>query len=422
MGREPSPSFCVVPWLHRLVDERGCIKVCCVAEGPENFLTGDDGRRLRVQDASSDHDIFNHPRLKALRRAMLSGEWDPICRRCQSAEAAGGSSSRTGRNHHFAHRVDELCDATQPDGTIERPVLRHLDLRLGNTCNLTCRMCSPGASTLWIDSYNRVQPEAYQLSARRLDELRQVAWVKDRDVWRRFSESLPSIEWLHFAGGEPMIVPEMIEALERCVVSGRAGDIDLSYTTNLTRVPDAVAALWPRFKSVSLTCSVDGFGALNEYIRRPSRWADIDRHLRLLDAHFHAWNLSEVFVSPTVQVYNVLDLDKLYAYLRSGFAHVLPLPLLNPLTWPDYLSVRHLPAHAKETAADRLRAERSRPEYRSTRLDWLVRSIDPVLALLDDAADAERWREFLTFLTASEREFSDSLTVAAPELAEVCRE
>jgi hypothetical protein len=40
-----------------------------------------------------------------------------------------------------------------------------------------------------------------------------------------------------------------------------------------------------------------------------------------------------------VQVYNVLDLDKLYAYLRSGFEHVLPAPVLNPLSRPAYLSV-----------------------------------------------------------------------------------
>jgi len=405
--------------LHRFVDERGFIKVCCVAEGHANFLEGERGPRVHIQDAKTEEQIFNHPRLKALRLAMLRGEWDPICQRCQSAEAAGGSSSRTGRNHRFRHRLDELRSATRDDGAIDRPVLRHVDFRLGNACNLTCRMCSPGASKLWIDSYNRVQPEAYRLSEERLEALRHVVWFKDPEVWSRFDDLVPSIEWLHFAGGEPMIVPEMIDVLERCVASGRAPAIDLSYTTNITRLPDAAAALWPQFKSVSLTCSVDGYGRLNEYIRRPSRWTDIDRNLRTLDAQFRAWNVSEVVVSATVQIYNILDLDKLYAYLRQDFAHVLPLPLLNPLTWPEYLSVRHLPARAKQIAADRLLTERSRAEYRDPSLAWVATSIDPVIALLEAAADPPQWREFLAFTARSDAEFNDSVNAAAPELASV---
>ena len=138
-------SFCVVPWLHRLIDERGFIKVCCVAEGAGNFLAGDGGKRVHVQDGVSNEALFNHSRLKALRRKMLDGEWDPICRRCLAAEREGGASSRTGRNHHFRDRLATLVAATGPDGTLADPAVRHLDLRLGNACNLTCRMCTrPG--------------------------------------------------------------------------------------------------------------------------------------------------------------------------------------------------------------------------------------------------------------------------------------
>jgi hypothetical protein len=65
-----------------------------------------------------------------------------------------------------------------------------------------------------------------------------------------------------------------------------------------------------------------------------------------------------------VQVYNVLDLDKLYAYLRSGFEHVLPAPVLNPLSWPAYLSVQNLPPSVKTLTRERLSKENTREEYR----------------------------------------------------------
>lgn len=413
---EPSPSFCIVPWVHRFVDERGFIKVCCVAGGPGNYVTDVRGSRMNIADDRRELEIFNSPRLKELRRKMLEGAWDPMCEHCRAPEAAGGNSSRTGRNRHLAHHIPAALTDTAPDGSVMDPHVRHLDMRLGNHCNLTCRMCTPGSSRLWAGSYNRVQPERFRLSPERLAALKAIDWVDSPAVWRRFREQLPHIEWLKFAGGEPMMIPAMIQALQMAVDEGCAGCIDLSYTTNATIIPDAAVKLWPRFRSVSLSCSVDGFGALNEYIRRPSRWADVDRTLRAFERHFEEWNLSEVRVGTTVQACNVLDLDRLYAYLR-GFERVLPLPALNVLTWPSYLSVRTLPAEVRAEARRRLLIERSRAEYTGRpELSWLLSTIDSVLAFMEGDAPDERG-DFEVFTRESEREFGDSLRNAAPDLA-----
>jgi len=414
---EVSESFCVVPWLHRFVDERGFLKVCCMAEGAANFLTGPDGKRLHIQGRETEEDIFNSPRLKELRRTMLRGEWDPVCAKCLTAERAGGTSSRNGRNHRFRRRVPDLLSHTADDGAITTAAVRHLDLRLGNYCNLTCRMCTPGASKLWVAPYNRVQPEAYALETDRLQALRNIDWVSDPGVWRKFREQLPFVEFLQFAGGEPMMIPEMIQALRMCVDSGFAGQMDLTYNTNITLLPEDATDLWPHFKSVSLKCSVDGYGPLNDYIRRPSRWHDIDLNLRKIDANFHRWNLKQVFITTTVQVYNVLDLDKLYAYLRSGFEHILPAPDLNPLTWPAYLAVQNLPALVRELARTRLMNEKVREKYSGRGIEWLLSSIDVILECLDGPEVTDHWQDFRHFTLHSDREFGDSFEAAAPELA-----
>jgi sulfatase maturation enzyme AslB (radical SAM superfamily) len=349
---------------------------------------------------------------------MLAGEWDPMCKRCYSAEQAGGGSSRKGRNNRFRHHIAGLISGTAPDGTLRTPALRHLDMRLGNYCNLTCRMCTPAASKPWIQAYNRVQPPAYRMDSDGLAAAQRIDWVSDPAVWERFRQQLPGIEWLHFAGGEPMLIPEMLEALQICVDSGFAGQIDLSYNTNATLLPKRVAELWPKFKSVSVSCSIDGYGSLNEYIRRPSRWRDVDRHLRMLDAHFHDWNLREISIHTTVQVYNLLDLDKLYAYLRAGFAHVLPAPLLSPLSWPAYLSVQSLPFQIKALARQRLLEEKMREEYRErTNIAWVLSSIDTVIEFMNGSNGTGPWRDFIAFTTSSEREFGDSFARAAPEMA-----
>ena len=266
-----SSSFCVVPWLHQHVNEEGAFTVCCVAEGKDNFLDGPSGRNLHIQDHPDEQALGNHPRLKELRRKMLNGEWDPICAICQRSEQASGESLRTGRNRRFRHHAARLYEQTEADGTWPNPQPVHLDMRLGNYCNLSCRMCGPLASKLWLDTYNRVQPAAYRIGEGEIAKLRQLDWVKDPTIWTAFRECMEHLESLHFAGGEPMMIPEMTQALEMCVESGHASHIELSYNTNLTLLPPRIPELWKSFKSVSVWCSVDGYGPLNEYIRRPSR-------------------------------------------------------------------------------------------------------------------------------------------------------
>ena len=103
--------------------------------------------------------------------------------------------------------------------------MRYADIRLGNVCNLTCRMCGRNASRLWAEHYNEVQPKKYQVPAQELTFLREHNWVKSRPLAFLMEQCLPSLESLHFAGGEPLIIPEMLEALDLCIQAGRADQI-----------------------------------------------------------------------------------------------------------------------------------------------------------------------------------------------------
>jgi len=280
-------------------------------------------------------------------------------------------------------------------------------------------MCGPVASRLWAASYNQVQPEQYRMPALQLAVLGQSNWVKREPVTWLLEQSLPSVEALHFAGGEPLIVPEMVDALKCCVESGRAGEIDLSYNTNLTVLPEKVTALWPHFRSVSLLCSVDGYGRLNDYIRRPSHWSDIDRNLRIVDLNFAEWKIRWATVSATMQAYNVLTIHELFAYLRSaGFSRITPLPQLVPLFYPPYLSMQVLPPVVKALARERLRAEIYRAEAWNEPTDGgLVGSVRSTLAFMDAVDSSAELPDFFAFCQASDRVFGDSWRAAAPELA-----
>jgi hypothetical protein len=420
MAEPISATFCAIPWIHRHTDEQGFHELCCMADGDGKQLRGADGHRLHVAEELTDAEVLNSPVVKKARVEMMAGQWPAACVRCQRVEEAGGESGRRYLNERFDDGgYAGLLAGTAADGTIEKPVVRYADIRLGNVCNLTCRMCGPVASRLWAPIFNALQPAAYQMPAEELVVLGQNNWVKKSSVSWLLEQSLPHLEALHFAGGEPLILPEMVEALELLVRSGRAGEIELSYNTNLTVLPEKVTSLWKHFKSVSVLCSVDGFGRMTEYIRRPSRWKDIERNLHVLDENFERWKLKWIAVSCTVQIYNVLSLGELFGYLRAGrFRHVGVVPQLIPLYYPAYLSIQALPPDAKRVARRRLQAEIARVVARQDAgLDGVLGSMRSTLAFMDEADTTGVLDEFVEFCGKSDAAFGDSWRETCPELA-----
>lgn len=417
-----SKTLCMIPWLHRFTNEQGLHQLCCSGTGDANTLRNACGQALEVSQGLTDAQVLNSPDVKAVRLAMLRGEWPTACERCRRSEEAGTVSNRHHMNTRFGRWQAEVLAKTAQDGTLDHPQVRYADIRLGNACNLTCRMCGPGASRLWADHYNQVQPRTNQMPAEQLSLLRDHNWVKSRPVAFLMEQCLPSVESLHFAGGEPLIIPEMLEALDLCIQSGRANQIDLSYNTNITVIPERVARLWPHFRRVRILCSVDGFGAVNDYIRRPSKWSDIDRNLHILDRNYKEWKLGQVLCSATVQVYNVLQLNELFDYLRAGFEHIIPAPLLTPLYGPSYLSIQVLPERVKDVARQRLLAEREKAKGAARPIpESVLSSIDATVAYLDGTLPKRDFLDFMYFTEKTDLQFGDSWRRACPELARLLR-
>jgi MoaA/NifB/PqqE/SkfB family radical SAM enzyme len=239
------------------------------------------------------------------------------------------------------------------------------DYRLSNLCNLACLMCNPRSSSRWIADWNKVAQSRWVMGPVEMAELKGRDWHRSGAVLENFRRGLgPHLRHLHFAGGEPLLMPEMAEFLRACVDSGLSGGIELSYNTNLTRIPEVVKELWPRFGGVRLLCSVDAVGGLNDLIRYPSRWETIDRNLRDLDLNHRSYGVTEAFVSCTVQVANVFSLEPLFEYLAGNFSFVSRLPHLVDLHFPEYFSTQILPPDLKRRALEGLKAIYRKAEAR----------------------------------------------------------
>ncbi len=343
------PTFCVLPWIHRFTNIGGEIQLCCTSDGLDNSLRRPDGTRM---SAPADHDsnaIMNSAFMKEVRVQMRDGAWPKACGRCKLVEDSGGVSRRKGENQARAAEIPGLLARTGNDGSIPVEV-KFADFRLGNRCNLACRMCNPRFSARWDREWRHVEQDLFSPDSLPEDG---EGWFKDPGVFAQFEKDLPTLDKLHFGGGEPLLEPEMLRYLRACVDSGHSSHIRLSYNTNLTRIPPEARELWPRFQAVVLLVSVDAFGELNEYIRYPSRWSVIDANLRELDRNFDRYGLKEVTLSATAQAYNVLHLARLYDY-ASTFERVSPIPQIQSLVYPHYYRTQVLPPQLKELATGRL--------------------------------------------------------------------
>lgn len=417
----PAPTFCIIPWVHVFADEQGLMRPCCMAIGNRELANTDaEGHPHVVHREGGIEAGWNSGYMKRLRRAFLAGERPDVCTQCFKEEDLSIRSYRENSNVTFAAHIPEAMASTAADGSAPLRLVRSADLRLGNLCNLKCRMCSPVSSRLLIPEWKSLFGVADDDP--RLAELDAVDWFETDAFWNNCEALLPQLDKLHFAGGEPLLIARMLDFLQRVIDAGRAPAITLSYVTNLTTLPERVTSLWPSFHAVKLTVSLDGFDRVNSYIRYPSRWHVIDANLSRLLATPDAFNCTQVTVNTTVQAYNVLTLTDLFEYLMSRrAAHFVPYPRLTLLHWPSAMSIRVLPPALKVLARDRLQAFvhawQGRWPVGGQPLERFLASIDGVIAHMDAddrPADREEFARRTRFFDGSRNQ---DVSALVPELA-----
>ncbi len=346
-------SFCIYPWVHLFAEPDGTVKLCCASE-PEDFRDA-DGRDLSLQHHSL-HEVWNSEAFKQVRQKMIRGERIAACEHCYHEEKLGDVSYRLRANQDWLREdpenerwrqrvVDSMTNGFEVN---ELPI--YYDLRLGNHCNLKCRMCTPMYSSLiardpvhsrWEYEWGGVEIPPASDRKSRLGKTWSNAVLEDEIL-----ANIDDVRMFYFAGGEPLIDASVSKLLDRLIEAGVAHQITLLFSSNITVLQPAFLNKLEQFRSVTFVISIDGYGADYEYIRFPAKWQTIDRNLRTLAQHKTFFSL----VVATVQIYNLFGLIPLFKYCED-----LQVPFsVSPVYSPPYLSVRTLPASVKQTAIEQL--------------------------------------------------------------------
>src|SRR5262249_15682749 len=127
-------------------------------------------------------------------------------------------------------------------------------------------------------------------------------------------EIAPHLEQIYISGGEPMLIEAHFALLEHLVEIGQAPHVKLAYNTNLTVLPERFCKVAPFFKQIELSCSVDGVGAQNEWIRSQSQWVIVLGNLKAACA---LPKNVEISINCCLSIFNVFYFDEIFRYMKN---------------------------------------------------------------------------------------------------------
>jgi MoaA/NifB/PqqE/SkfB family radical SAM enzyme len=338
-------SICMLPWISVEASPMGTVRPCCMAH---EEITDSTGRKYDLTQDTLES-AYGSEYMQDLRRQFRRGEQPKTCNRCWDEEAAGRDSKRINsqiRLKELYQQVDWANDA--PDQ------LWFVDLKLGNICNLKCRICGSWSSSKWAEEELAYMPAGSNKKEHiAYTWLRQGQWPRKTDTfWDNIKTLLPNIKYMEFTGGEPWLINEHWELLEFAVDNGYGRQIDIHYNTNTTQPPARLVPLLSKLGRVDIALSIDNVGPRFEYERYGARW---DEANKIVDA-VHGLQLMHPNVTTqlcfTINIQNVYYLDELLAWAATKpFGSVY----FNMLHSPDHMSIQRMTPAARKLVLNKLK-------------------------------------------------------------------
>lgn len=262
-------------------------------------------------------DFHNTPLKIEDRNKMLKGEWpDANCGYCKKIEDAGGQSDRI--------RMLSIPNLSPPelekDPTLVRVQPTIVEVYLSNACQMACLYCHPTLSSS-IESENR-RFGSFKASGVELENTTNNFKNLLPLFWQWFKSGFQKIKRLHVLGGEPFYQKEFVKMLDM-IERNPNPMCELNVVTNLMVSHEKIKYFVDRFyhmlkkkyiKRIDVTCSIDCWGAEQEYVRHGINLKHWEENFNyLISKKWLVVNINQTISALTIKTMPAL-LDKLKAW------------------------------------------------------------------------------------------------------------
>lgn len=319
MNKKPA---CLAPFVHTYCSPQGERRLCCASREPatnfKQYIDTDGPTGEFSIPTLNEH--WNSEHMKRIRRDHMAGNLPPECEVCDK-KLLNTDVYRDYFEHLFGHHREEILAKTESDGYYHG-MPKSWDYRFNNNCNLKCRMCGPMLSSSWEVEARKHNPNHEQNEpwVNYKEEIEANSYVMHDEMWNQIN----STEEIYWVGGEPLMFKQHWMLMADIVrLTSRASEIYVRYNTNLTRTTDPYkiygADIWnllDQFRDWQICASLDGTGAIGEYIRTGLDYHKFIKNFEeglAAQKHHGQMRLDFTLTMPGLfEVRNMFDLSKKY--------------------------------------------------------------------------------------------------------------
>jgi sulfatase maturation enzyme AslB (radical SAM superfamily) len=235
--------------------------------------------------------------------------------------------------------------------------------------------------------------------------------------WHLSPETARDARRLLFLGGESLMHQDLIlDSLQLVKNHGELAKLEVVICTNMTlSIRSEIVELLGSCQYVTFSCSIDGYGPLNDYIRSDSKWSDVLSTSAQMLALCRSNDHIKMHIHPVISIMNVNQLIDLFDWWDS-----LDMPTNTfGYIWchsPRYYDANHLPAAYKRQLIGR---------YQSAMVDYpgyagVLRSIIAQLSAADAGDAAYQLAHFKRITGILDDRRGLRLSDHNPDIAAVC--
>jgi len=301
-------------------------------------------------------EFYNSEIMQNLRQELLNGVYPKACKSCHYEDSVNKINGRrknliksgiTLDNFEFKMRSSphyDLFKDTYLKNGYSNYMPVDLQLDLSNVCNSSCIMCYPNASSKLFNEYktlSKLNPEIFSYDKNYKN------WTKDSNLVDRVVDEigeLKELKFIQFIGGETLLDKTFYKICDKLIEKGLAKNITLGTTTNGTIYSEKIEHYIKNFKQFHLGISVETFTDLNDYVRYPSKIADIKENIKKFIA---LRDNSELYLvlRITPSLFSIYELDTVFEFMIEN---KLIAEACNILADPIWLKIELLPEDIRQ--------------------------------------------------------------------------
>ena len=391
----PHPKICILPWISVETTPTGAMRPCCLSTQEITH----QGTVLSVDQGLSR--AYTSDSMQQLRKDFLDQKRPQSCQRCWAEEDAGRTSKRQWHIRKFSNQLKELnWYNAHPDQ------LWFLDLKLGNICNLKCRICGTWSSSKWAQEEIDYQTIDNPKETRAYLQLRAGEWPrKSQAFWADLETLLPQIKYFEFTGGEPFLIKEHFDLLQQAVDQGHAKNISIHYNTNGTTWDPELVKTWAHFKQVEIAFSIDNVGHQFELERSGAKWDQVCANIAQARELRNTQKNITLQVCMTINIQNVYYFEELCRWVDTQSFNMVYVNMLHD---PPHMNIGRMSPTAKETVIEKLRSGVFHPRYSS--------DVEGIIRFIQNGSSTDG-TEFCDFMKRTDSNRKENFAITHPEIA-----